>query len=200
MRSLWPVAAFFGVAKPLLCILCQLYDASCAAPWKGLHARSRVQPWRSLADRPAMLNRLPRQLPPLALILDDIGAPTPAAIAVALGAPERSVRRWIATGAAPRPAMLALFWLTRWGMSIVDCEAGRLADLHAALARSRLAEADELRAVLAKVLRLADFGAANDPHAAAPIDQPPSPRVRASQRPKAPRLGASRAHTRWRAR
>ena len=147
-----------------------------------------------------MLNRLPRQLPPLSLILQDLGEPTPAAIAAALGAPERSVRRWIATGHAPRPAMLALFWLTRWGMSIVDCEAGRLADMHAALARSRLAEVDELRAVLSRVLRLADLGAANDPHSAAPLNGPPHGQLRASPRPKAPRIAASRVCARWRTR
>lgn len=142
-----------------------------------------------------MLNRLPRQLPPLSLILEDLGRPTPAAIAAAIGAPERSVRRWIATDHAPRPAMLALFWLTRWGMSLVDCEAGRLADLHGAMARCRQAELDELRGVLARVLRIADLGAANDPHPAAAITTaararatPPQPMRQRSRRARQRRL------------
>jgi hypothetical protein len=146
-----------------------------------------------------MLNRLPRQLPALSLILDDLGAPTPAALATALGASERSVRRWIATDSAPRPAMLALFWLTRWGMSIVDCEAGRLADLHVALARSSAAELQEVRGVLAHVLRLADLGAANDPAPGAPISRVgASPRPRAQETPqRVPRRLHGRRSFRW---
>ena len=142
-----------------------------------------------------MLNRLPRQLPPLSLILEDLGRPSPAAIAAAIDTPERSVRRWIATDHAPRPAMLALFWLTRWGMSLVDCEAGRLADLHGALARCRQAELDEVRGVLATVLRIADLGAANDPHPAALVQYSPRGRPAAVQ-PK--RVAALRSYSRAR--
>lgn len=145
-----------------------------------------------------MLNRLPRQLPPLSLILEDLGRPSPAAIAAAIGAAERSVRRWIATDHAPRSALLSLFWLTRWGMSVVDSEAVRLADLHIALARSRQSELDKLRGVLGRVLRLADLGAANDPSIEAPLAYRPPRRIRASQWCKAPRLAAKRGQVRWR--
>ena len=66
-----------------------------------------------------MLAHAPRVLPPLAVVLADIGNPTAAAIAAVLDLDERTVRRWIAADKMPRPAHLALFWLTRWGRSIV---------------------------------------------------------------------------------
>lgn len=111
-----------------------------------------------------MLNRLPTpvQLPSLALMLDDLGQPGVDKLAAALGVTPRTVRRWLADGMAPRPAMLALFWVTRWGLSLVDAEAARLADLHAAEADCLRREVSALRDELARVLAVGDFGAAND--------------------------------------
>lgn len=108
-----------------------------------------------------MLNRLPAQLPTLAAILDDLGNPRPEAIGRALGVTPRTVRRWIADDQAPRPAVLALFWVTRWGLGTVDAEATNAARLYAAQAGALQRQADGLRAELARVLALADTGAAN---------------------------------------
>ena len=69
-----------------------------------------------------MLNRLPRQMPPLDVMLADIGNPTTREVARALDVTERTVRRWLSHGTAPRPVMLALFWVTSWGLSATDCE------------------------------------------------------------------------------
>lgn len=112
-----------------------------------------------------MLNRLPSpvQCPTLGQILDDLGRPDAKRLAKALGTSQASIYRWIANDQAPRPVMLALFWLTRWGMSIVDAEAVNDARMKAALARCLQTENDRLRYELSRVLAVGDFGAANDP-------------------------------------
>ena len=66
----------------------------------------------------------------------------------------------------PRPAHLALFWLSRWGRSIVDSAAVNDARLYAGLARARAEEISRLEVKLAKLIAIADFGCANDPGAA----------------------------------
>ena len=110
-----------------------------------------------------MLCRLPRQIPPLAMMLEDLGNPHPHDLARALGVTTRTVYRWLADpDHTPRAALLALFWATRWGQSQVDAEAVRSAQLHAAMASALRAEIERLRAELARVLQAADFGCAND--------------------------------------
>ena len=47
-----------------------------------------------------------------------------------LGVSLRSLQRWEAQQAAPRPVMLATFWETRWGRDAADNEAARAADVH----------------------------------------------------------------------
>ena len=112
-----------------------------------------------------MLNRLPTptQLPPLQWMLDDIGNPTARALARALGVTPITVKRWRSAGTAPRPVLLAIFWLTRWGMSVVHCEAENAACLHAGMAVGLRREVQTLNGQLAQLGRIADFGSANDP-------------------------------------
>lgn len=109
-----------------------------------------------------MLNRLPRGNPALSLILDDLANPPAAAIGRALEVHPRTVQRWLELDAAPRPALLALWWLTRWGQSTVDAEAVRACDLAESRAVLLDREVAALRHELARVLALADTGAAND--------------------------------------
>lgn len=116
------------------------------------------------------LHRMPRQLPALQSILDDLGNPAPAAWARALGVSERTAWRWQAAGHAPRAAMLALYWLTRWGWSAIESEALYAVDLLRSYRRTAEAEIASLRAELARLQALGDFGAANDPsRLAAPL-------------------------------
>ena len=105
----------------------------------------------------------PLTMPTLSMILADIGHPTPRAVATLLGVDHRTVRRWIAAGQAPRAVMLALFWLTRWGRSQVDCQATNEC-LHA------LATLAATRSVLlatktqnAHLMRVGVFGSSNLP-------------------------------------
>lgn len=112
-----------------------------------------------------MLNRLPTptECPSLGLLLSDLGSPSPRQLAKALDVSVATARRWIATNAAPRPVLLTLFWLTRWGMSRVDAESINLARIHAGRAMALEHEIRRLKRELARVVNLADFGSANDP-------------------------------------
>ena len=110
-----------------------------------------------------MLNRLPGQVPPLSMMLDDIGRPTPRALARAFDVTERTARRWIATENAPLAVLLALFWLTRWGVSAIDAEAHNAAVMHAAMVMALRTEVDVLQRKLKRIGQIGDFGAANDP-------------------------------------
>lgn len=121
-----------------------------------------------------MLNRFPSATPSLEDMLHDIGNPKPDEVAKALRVSTRTVRRWRADGNAPRPVMLAIFWLTRWGMSLIECEAINLAQLHIGLQRctreqleqaraAHVAAVTELEMRLELLVRIGDFGAANDP-------------------------------------
>jgi hypothetical protein len=92
----------------------------------------------------------PRNLPPLALILDDLGNPTSHALAAFL-----DVNR--------RTAALALFWLTRWGRGAIDATANNDARMFAGLAECYRQDLAQLRAEHMKLLALADFGCANSP-------------------------------------
>lgn len=110
-----------------------------------------------------MLNRLPRQVPPLSMMLDDIGRPSPRELARAFDVTERTVRRWIADDSAPLTVLLALFWLTSWGISAVDAEAHNSAVMSASMVRVLRGQVSDLKARLDRLGKIADFGAANDP-------------------------------------
>ena len=105
----------------------------------------------------------PARLPALSLILDDIGRPAPRVLAAALGVPDYQVRRWLKADQAPRAAMLALFWITKWGRSELDGRLAYEAALHVALSRSLRDELRASRAALRRVLSLANFDSANSP-------------------------------------
>ena len=73
----------------------------------------------------------------------------------------RGVRR--AKTRAPHLAALSLFWLTRWGQSLIACEAVNAARMARGLAVCHELEVSRLRGELARVLAIAEFGCANDP-------------------------------------
>lgn len=88
------------------------------------------------------LNKLPKYTPPLSLMLSDLGNPHPRHIAKALGVSTRTVYLWLSRDEAPRPASLALFWLTRWGQQWLDADLFNLstaAQGHAAALARQLA-------------------------------------------------------------
>lgn len=105
--------------------------------------------------------------PPLGVMLDDLGRPNPGDIAQALGVSRATVYRWIREDKAPRPVLLSLFWLTRWGRSQLECEAVNDARMAAQLARAHQRLADERLRSISHLLTVGDFGSANAPLAAA---------------------------------
>jgi hypothetical protein len=112
-----------------------------------------------------MLSFLPShaRLPPLSLIVADLANPSPEQLGRALGVSSRTVRRWIAADQAPRSAVLALFWLTRWGRSELDAHLHAQAVNGASLVRALRRDLDLERSRLSRLVRLADFGASNSP-------------------------------------
>ena len=135
-----------------------------------------------------MLILVPKYVPPLSMMLADMANPKPRELARALGVTERTVHRWMRADHAPRAVMLALFWLTRWGQSAVDCHAYNSATLSAAVAASLTREVETLNAKVARLARLGDFGAANDPAPGAALAPIAPPR----HREVAPELGRKR--------
>jgi hypothetical protein len=110
-----------------------------------------------------MISRLNRiNLPTFREMVADLGEPSPAALARTLGLHERTVMRYRATNDAPRPVLLALFWLTSWGHEEVDHQLYTRA-LYAQHVRALRDEVERQRRELARVLALGDFGCANAP-------------------------------------
>jgi len=128
-----------------------------------------------------MLNRLPKHTPRLGQMLANIGNPSTSDVAQALGISERTARAWIAADAAPRPAALALYWLTTWGQSSIHAEAVNLMQLHAAKAAAHEAEARALRSQLDRLMACADFGSANSPVFLPGTRQAPNPATRSGR-------------------
>lgn len=113
--------------------------------------------------RASTLCRLPISTPPFSIMLQDIGMPSDAAIAVAMGVTVRTARGWIRDDKAPQAVMLAIFWLTRWGVSTIDTNAHNDAVMYYGLAKSSARQVTDLQGQIEHVERLADFGSANDP-------------------------------------
>lgn len=110
-----------------------------------------------------MLHTLPKHMPPLSVMLADISNPNPTDLAKALGVSRRTVYRWIAADAAPRCVLLAIFWMTRWGVSQIHCQAHNDAIQQASIAVSMKAALDAALARVSYLQRIGDFGTANEP-------------------------------------
>jgi len=107
--------------------------------------------------------RAPTQTPPFGVMLDDLPTADANKIARHLGVTARTLARWRATGNAPRMAHLALFWETRWGLSVAHCDAVNGQEVALGLARALERECAMLRARIRYLEETGDFGAANAP-------------------------------------
>lgn len=139
------------------------------------------------------LDQAPRRLPLWELILADLGDPPPARVARVLGVGLSTVYRWKAAGGAPRAAQMALFWLTRWGRSMVDAQAVNDAQMAVGLVDSLQSELRALQAENARLLRLGDFGSANAPALADPGGMGASPHAEL-RRPDQPAAAMVASH------
>ncbi|AVS74484.1 hypothetical protein [Paracidovorax cattleyae] len=110
----------------------------------------------------------PRALPALSQLLPDLGNPSPAELARYLGVSVRTAYGWKALDRAPRAVLLALFWESSYGLSTLDCELHNTAMVWKNLSESQGLEMANLRARIARLERIGDFGCANDPHEKGP--------------------------------
>lgn len=83
-----------------------------------------------------MLHRLPKAVPPLGVMVHNIGNPHPRDLARALGVSTRTVYHWLQHDDAPRPVMLSIFWLTKWGQQWLDVDLFNYARAQTGLAES----------------------------------------------------------------
>jgi len=109
-----------------------------------------------------MILKTPRRLPALADMIRDLSA-TPDQIATALDVHRSTVYLWLRNGYAPRPAMLALYWMTRWGLSEIDAELWNAASVYRGLSQALERELWQVTQHIQQLDQLGDFGSANDP-------------------------------------
>jgi hypothetical protein len=109
------------------------------------------------------LHHIPKHLPTLSQILDDLSRPAPHVWSRVVGVSERTARRWEAADQAPRAVLLALFWVTRWGYSEVISQAMYELDLARGLAAAYRRENAALQARMTHLQAIGNFGASNDP-------------------------------------
>lgn len=105
--------------------------------------------------------RAPTQTPHIATLLDDMPTRDMKRIARHLGLTAPTLRRYAQTGNAPRLVHLALFWESRWGLSVIDCEVVNLDRLRRQHISALEREVKALRLQLARLAALPN-GAAND--------------------------------------
>lgn len=103
-----------------------------------------------------------RRLPSLNEMATDLQA-TPAALASYWGVSKSTAYRWLSVGNAPRAAMLALYWLTRWGLSELEADAQNRANVFEGLAQALQRELWRQREDFTRLARIGHYGSANDP-------------------------------------
>lgn len=115
--------------------------------------------------------RAPWQLPPLSLLIDDLPTRSIQQLARHLGISERTLKRYQEQDQAPRLVMLALFWESRWGQSVLDCEIFNRDRVQRGLIESLQTEGQQLRETVARMAQMlaeGGHGAANDPFYSCP--------------------------------
>lgn len=103
------------------------------------------------------------RVPPLSVLLDDLTTQDRAKVAKHLGISTRTLKRWQATDDAPRAALLALFYETRWGYSAMYTAMFNECRDMAGLVDCHRRENAALRLRIERLEALGNFGSANDP-------------------------------------
>lgn len=105
----------------------------------------------------------PKTLPSFAAIVEDLRLVKPQVLAKHLDVSERSIFNWKAQNNAPRTVQLALFWETCWGHSTLNCDLDNTVSRFKQLANALQNDNNTLRARIAYLERVSDFGTANQP-------------------------------------
>lgn len=106
--------------------------------------------------------KAPTQTPHFLTLLDDMPTSDLRKIARHLGLSEATLKRYKQTGNAPRAIHLALFWESRWGLSVIDCDIWNRESLRLDTIDALQRENAQLKAQLARLVALGATGAAND--------------------------------------
>lgn len=101
--------------------------------------------------------------PPLSYLLDDIFTRDPKKVAKHLGVTVQTLKKWKDTDTAPRAALLALFYESRWGYSLMYTTAHNGEKYARELAQSLQRTNDALRVRIARLEALGNFESANEP-------------------------------------
>lgn len=106
--------------------------------------------------------KAPTQTPHISTLLDDMPTRDLSKIASHLGVTENTVKQWKKTGNASRLVHLALFWESRWGLSVLDCDIFNRDTLRLGMIDALKRENAQLRAQLERLVALGNSGSAND--------------------------------------
>lgn len=106
---------------------------------------------------------IPSDLPTWADLMSGLGRPGARELASWLGLSERTAWNYLRAQDAPRPVLLALFWLTPWGHRAVSEELSRDRGVLHSERENLLRRVGTLEARIAYLERAADFGTANEP-------------------------------------
>lgn len=109
------------------------------------------------------IDQAPRSVPAWHVLMHELCQPPPHRVARVLGVSVRTIKRYNATGKAPRSACLALFWLTSWGRSAVHAQAVNDAMVACSYVEALRRQIGELEGTVQHLKAIGHFGAANDP-------------------------------------
>jgi hypothetical protein len=129
--------------------------------------------------------RAPAQTPHISTLLDDMPTRDLRRVARHLGLTAPTLRRYARTGNAPRVVHLALFWESRWGLSVLDCEIVNRERVLRGQADALGRENKALKAQLSRLAALAN-GAANDPLWSANCERATAPGTMATRQDDQP--------------
>lgn len=106
--------------------------------------------------------KAPTQTPHITTLIDDMPTRDLKRIASHLGLSVDTLQRYKKTGNAPRLVHLALFWESRWGLSVLDCDIWNRETLRLGIIDCLQRENAQLKAQLSRLVALSSNGAAND--------------------------------------
>lgn len=112
----------------------------------------------------------PVALPIWETMLDDLGRPPAPRLARFLGVGVSTVYRYNQTGQVPRSVALAVFWMTRWGQSLVNVNAVNDCTQAVGYVECLRRDLEAARLQLEHVLALSNTGSANSPLLRGPHD------------------------------
>lgn len=107
------------------------------------------------------------KLPGFAQLLDAMPDQRPLAVSQYLDIAPQTLRRWRAAQTAPRVALLAMYWESPWGVSLLSSTAQNGAMYARREVDGLKRENATLRGRIARLEALGNFGSANEPMATA---------------------------------